>query len=227
MKKLLIPVIMFMTIITLTGCVDSDITLNIDKKGNTSISTQILSSDYLMGNLNEQDLKTKYDKVEKITEPGKSGFKITENLGNIADLNVKDNKDISEYADVIDMKKEEKFLYNIYDVNIKLKDYMKKNMTNEEMGVLNLFGSNFDLDFHLNTPIKLIESNATSSSEKNGIYTYNWDFTLSSLENIHAKVKVPNITNICILLVGILLVIILLIVLIIKKKKNKSKINKK
>ena len=140
MKKLLVSIIMFMTVVILTGCVDSDITLNVDKKGNISVSTQILSNDYLMENIKEQDLKSKFDNVEKIKESGKSGFKITENLGNITDLKIKDNKNLSEYADIIDIKKNEKFLYTMYDVNIKLKDYMQKNMSKEEMGVLNLFG---------------------------------------------------------------------------------------
>ena len=39
MKKLLISIIMFMTVVILTGCVDSDINLNVDKKGNISVST--------------------------------------------------------------------------------------------------------------------------------------------------------------------------------------------
>ena len=61
MKKLLISIIMFMTVVILTGCVDSDINLNVDKKGNISLSTQILSNDFLMENIKEQDLKSKFD----------------------------------------------------------------------------------------------------------------------------------------------------------------------
>lgn len=222
MKKLLISIVMFMTVVILSGCVDSDITLNVDKKGNVSVSTQILSNDYLMKNIKEQDLKSKFDNVEKIKESGKSGFKITENLGNITDLKIKDNKNLSEYADIIDIKKNEKFLYTMYDVNIKLKDYMQKNMSKEEMGVLNLFGSGFNLGLHLNVPVELTESNATSNSVKNGIYTYNWDFTLNNLNNIHVEGKVPNIKNILILSVAILILIIILAILIIRKIKNKA-----
>ena len=222
MKKLLISIIMFMTVVILTGCVDSDINLNVDKKGNISLSTQILSNDFLMENIKEQDLKSKFDNVEKIKDLGKSGFKITENLGNITDLKIKDNKNLSEYADIIDIKKNEKFLYTMYDVNIKLKDYMQKNMNKEEIGVLNLFGSGFNLGFHLNVPVELTESNATSNSVKNGIYTYNWDFTLNNLNNIHVEGKVPNIKNILILSVAILILIIIVAILIIRKIKNKA-----
>lgn len=222
MKKIFTPIIIFISVIILTGCVDSDITLNIDKKGNAKLSTQIMGSDYLMGDINEQQLKEKYDNVEKITEPGKTGYKITENLGNLANLNIKNNKDLSQYSDIIDIKKDQKFFYNIYNVDIKLKDYMQNNMSNEEMGMLSLFGSNFDLGFHLNTPLELISSNATSSSQNDGVYTYNWDLNLGSLDNIQASVKVPNITNILIV-AGISLILILgLAVFIIKKRKNKD-----
>lgn len=223
MKKIFIPIIIFISVIILTGCVDSDITLNIDKKGNAKLSTQIMGSDYLMGDINEQQLKEKYDNVEKITEPGKTGYKITENLGNLSNLNIKNSKDLSQYSDIIDIKKDQKLFYSIYNVDIKLKDYMQSNMSNEEMGMLSLFGSNFDLGFHLNTPLELISSNATSTSQNNGIYTYNWDLSLGNLDNIQASVKIPNITNILIV-VGISLILILVLaVSIIKKRKNKEK----
>ncbi|MEG2848508.1 MAG: hypothetical protein RR904_07100 [Bacilli bacterium] len=222
MRKLFMSITIIMTVLILTGCVNSDISLNIDKKGNASLSAQILSSDYLMNGINEQDLKSNYDNVEKITEPGKSGYKITEKLGNIKDLNLKDNKGLSQYSDIVNIKKEETFFYTTYDVNIKLKDYMQKNISNEEMGVLNLLGSNFDLNFHFNAPMKLIESNASSSSEKDGIYTYNWDFNLGNIENIQASAKIPNIKNILIVAAISLVVIIGLAIFIIKKRKNKK-----
>ncbi|EPZ54543.1 hypothetical protein H477_3683 [[Clostridium] sordellii ATCC 9714] len=39
---------------------------------------------------------------------------------------MKNNKDMSKYADIVDINTQNKFFYTIYDVNIKLKDYMKK-----------------------------------------------------------------------------------------------------
>lgn len=221
MKKLIALITIFISIFVLTGCVNTDITLDIDKKGNISASAQILSSDYLMKGIDETKLKESYSNVEKITEPGKTGYKITENLGNIKDIKIDNNKDLSKYADLIKINQEDKFLYNIYDVNIRLKDYMQKNMSSEEVGILSLLGSGFDLNFHLNTPLKLIESNATSNSEEDGIHTYNWDFNLGNVDNIHAKVKIPNIKNIAMLVFAII-VLIGIIVFIIKKEKRKK-----
>lgn len=220
MKKLIALITIFISIFVLTGCVNTDITLDIDKKGNISASAQILSSDYLMKGIDETKLKESYSNVEKITEPGKTGYKITENLGNIKDIKIDNNKDLSKYADLIKINQEDKFLYNIYDVNIRLKDYMQKNMSSEEVGILSLLGSGFDLNFQLNTPLKLIESNATSNSEEDGIHTYNWDFNLGNVDNIHAKVKIPNIKNIAMLVFAIIVLIGIIVFIIKKRKKN-------
>lgn len=220
MRKFIVLITMIITTTILAGCVNSDITLDVDKKGNASLTAQILSNDTLMKGINEDDLKQSYDSVEKITDEGKTGYRITKNLGNITNLDLKNNKDMSKYADIVDINTQNKFCYTIYDVNIKLKDYMKKNLSNEEMGILNLFGSNFDLNFHLNTPIKLISSNATTTSDKDGVYTYNWDFSLGNLENIQASAKIPNVTNILIVSIISIIVVIILAIFIIRKRKS-------
>lgn len=222
MKKIFISISMIVSIFMLTGCVNSDITLNIDKKGNASVTAQILSSDYLMDGINEQELKSNYDNVEKIEKSGKTGYKITENLGNIADLKQNNSKGIEKFGDLVSVKKEDSFLSNTYDINIKLKDYISKNMSKEEMGMLNLFGSGFDLNFNLNTPIELVESNANSNSKKDGIYNYNWNLNLSNLENIHVKAKIPNVQNIMIISILGIVLIIGLAIFILKKRKNKN-----
>lgn len=221
MKKILISICMIISVVILTGCVNSDITLNIDKKGNASITAQILSSDYLINGINEKELKSNYDNVEKITEPGKTGYKITENLGNISNLKQNNSKGKEKFADLVSVKKEYSFLSNTYDINIKLKDYISKNMSDEEMGMLSLFGSGFDLNFNLNTPIELADSNANSNSKKDGIYTYNWNLNLSNLENIHVKAKIPNVQNIMIVSALGIILILGLAVFILKKRKNK------
>ncbi|CEN90758.1 Protein of uncharacterised function (DUF3153) [[Clostridium] sordellii] len=220
MRKFIVLITMIITTTILAGCVNSDITLDVDKKGNASLTAQILSNDTLMKGINEDDLKQSYDSVEKITDDGKTGYRITKNLGNITNLDLKNNKDMSKYADIVDINTQNKFFYTIYDVNIKLKDYMKKNLSSEEMGILNLFGSNFDLNFHLNTPIKLINSNATTTSDKDGVYTYNWDFSLGNLENIQASAKIPNVTNILIVSIISIIVVIILAIFIIRKRKS-------
>lgn len=220
MRKFIVLITMIITTTILAGCVNSDITLDVDKKGNASLTAQILSNDTLMKGINEDDLKQSYDSVEKITDEGKTGYRITKNLGNITNLDLKNNKDMSKYADIVDINTQNKFFYTIYNVNIKLKDYMKKNLSNEEMGILNLFGSNFDLNFHLNTPIKLISSNATTTSDKDGVYTYNWDFSLGNLENIQASAKIPNVTNILIVSIISIIVVIILAIFIIRKRKS-------
>ncbi|EPZ54542.1 hypothetical protein H477_3682 [[Clostridium] sordellii ATCC 9714] len=76
------------------------------------------------------------------------------------------------------------------------------------------------MNFHLNTPIKLISSNATTTSDKDGVYTYNWDFSLGNLENIQASAKIPNVTNILIVSIISIIVVIILAIFIIRKRKS-------
>lgn len=221
MKKMLILISIIISIFMITGCVNTDISLDIDKKGNMKIIGQLISSDYLMNGIDENELKNSFDNVEKISEPGKTGYKITEDLGNIKDLNLsKDNK-LKDYKDLVDVNIDDRFIYDIYDVNIYLKDYMQKGMTSEEIGIINIFGSGLNLDLHLNTPISLEESNASSSSKNAGINTYNWDLSLGNLDNIHIKFKVPNIQNIVILIIGVALIMVLAIFILKRKRNNR------
>lgn len=222
MKKVLNILIVCISVFILNGCVNTDVSLDIDKKGDIKLQAKLLSSEYLISKINENELKNTYKDVEKITESGKTGYKITDNLGNIKNLNIEDSKKLEEYKDLVSIKKKEEFIYNMYDINIHLKDYLNNGMNSEELSIINLIGSGVDVNLHLNTPLELIESNATSSSKDNGINTYNWEFNLSNIDNIHVKTRIPNIKNISMVGISILIIIFTLILMIfIAKKKRK------
>ncbi|EPZ54544.1 putative lipoprotein [[Clostridium] sordellii ATCC 9714] len=53
MRKFIVLITMIITTTILAGCVNSDITLDVDKKGNASLTAQILSNDTLMKGINE------------------------------------------------------------------------------------------------------------------------------------------------------------------------------
>lgn len=52
MKKIVTLLLVCLSIM-LVGCVNTDVTLDIDKNGNSSVSMKLLTSDYLSEGLNE------------------------------------------------------------------------------------------------------------------------------------------------------------------------------
>ena len=80
------------------------------------------------------------------------------------------------------------------------------------------------MNFHVVTPFKFLESNATDISKNNdGRIEYSWNYTLTNLENIHIKFKAPNIINICIIGGLIVFLIIIGIFIFIRKRKMNNK----
>lgn len=75
-----------MIMLTSIGCIDTDITLEVNDKGYADIITDILVYDNVFEEINEKDLdkiRNKYGSVEKITSIGKSGYRVKEDLGKI------------------------------------------------------------------------------------------------------------------------------------------------
>lgn len=55
--------------------------------------------------------------------------------------------------------------------------------------------------------------------KEDGKYVYNWDYTVSNVQNINFSAKIPNIRNIIIAIVCILAVLIAIIAMIIRRRK--------
>lgn len=222
MKKLLILLLVSISIV-LVGCVNSDFTLDIDKKGNETLYAKILTDDYITEKISKEALSTikdkfKADKLEEISEDNQKGYLLTKKLGNIKDVKSSENKDkvSNEY---IDIQKENNLIFDTYNVNVKIKDAFLGELKEESLGIIDFLGQSAHINFHIVTPFKLLESNATNvyKQEDNRI-NYSWNYSLDELENIHVKFRVPNIKSIIIIGVGIILLIAIFIFL---KRKNK------
>ena len=229
MRKKLLLFMCLISVFIFCGCVDTNITLDIDKKGNTTLYSDILVKDSLFKNLSEEEmneLKSKYDKIEKITSPGKSGYRVTEKVGNLKDIKgnkLSELKGAEEFKNLVNLKIDKKMFYNIYDIKFNIKDYMLKNANSstsveQSKTVLAAIGNSSNVNFNLSIPIKLIESNATNSSESNGKHIYSWNYTLNSMDNIYIKAKVYNIQNIILSLIAVIFIIVVIIILILKRK---------
>lgn len=93
-------------------------------------------------------------------------------------------------------------------------------MKQEDLQMLSFIGNSASMNFHVKTPFELLESNATSSVKgEDGRTTYSWNYTLSNLENINVKFKVPNIINI---IIGIVATLGVGTFIFIRKRKNKE-----
>ncbi|MEG0857453.1 MAG: LPXTG cell wall anchor domain-containing protein [Terrisporobacter sp.] len=224
MKKIVTLLLVCLSIM-LVGCVNTDVTLDIDKNGNSSVSMKLLTSDYLSEGLNESDLqniKEEYqaDTIEAISENGQSGYLLTKKLGNLKETqSVKDDNTMNEYFEI---NKESGFLFDVYDVNIKIKDALFSDMTAEEKSMLSYFGTSANMNFHVKTPFELLESNATSTNEEEGKTVYNWNYNLNTLDNIHVKFKFINIVNIGVIIAGVILLAGLGIYFYKRKRNNKE-----
>ncbi|WP_343343718.1 LPXTG cell wall anchor domain-containing protein [Terrisporobacter petrolearius] len=225
MKKLLAVLLACFSIL-LAGCVNTDITLDIDKKGNMTMAMKLLTNNYMAENITQEDLQKvkeeyKADSIEKINEDNQSGYLLNKDLGNIKDLMSRGNKDIKDNK-FINISEEKSLIYNTYDVTLNIKEALLGEMTEEDLSILSFIGNSASMNLHMTTPFKLAESNATSTfEEKDGRTTYSWDYTLNTLDNIHVKFNVPNFSNIIIITGGIAVIAICGFIFI-RKRKNKE-----
>lgn len=225
MKKVLTLLLVCINII-LAGCVNADLTVDIDARGNMNMLMKVLANDNLANRITYKDLKNikkeyKIDSLEKISENNQSGYLMTKQLGNIKDRISKTNQDIKNNR-MINIIENKGFVFNTYDITLKLKDLINGDVSKEKLSMINLIGNSANMSFHIKSPFKLLDSNATSiQKEEDGRTTYTWSYTLKTLDNINIKFKVPNFTNISIIMGVIILIIISCFIFIIRKNKHK------
>jgi hypothetical protein len=206
-RKIGLGISLFLLVMTLCGCIDTTMTLEIEKNGSATFSTEVLISELLAGFIAEEEFdgvlqRFDFDKIEKITESGKTGYRATwqtDDLNtfatdHLADLDrfLKENTEDLSLEEVVQIKTDKKFFYTIYDLTIPLKDRLLPyiNSLNEDRWMWNFLTSQAHLKFNLKLPCKLTASNATTFSENDGSYCYIWDYTLSKTDNIALKLKV-------------------------------------
>lgn len=235
-KKIQLLLILIATFI-LNGCMDADITLDVEKNGEMIVYSDVLVKDSQFKTLSDEELKKlkeTYDDVEKITDVGKSGYRITDKIGNIKSIDLKNINQLDageDFKDLITVNDEKHFLYNIYKADLKIKDYILENKDNkkdskdefvDDKVLLTALGNSININFHLKSPIKLISSNATSFSEEGSKYIYNWEYTVNSMDNLRVEAKIYNIQNIAVLGISLLAILVILVVVAIKYRKKLS-----
>lgn len=215
MKKIFILLsVLCMTM--LTGCVDIDLTLDIEKNGSSKLVLELQGESYIMNEIDKSELESQYDKVEVIPEGSKIKYVLTQNIDK--DMNT-DNEAVNDSVDeYLDITKKGGLFTNTYTVNARLKDAMYSNMTSEEKSMMSFVGNSVPFKLHLKSPFKLEETNATSVEEVDGKTVYNWDYTLGNMDNISITAKLPNFIGI----IGFVAVLAIAIVVFIKFRKNKQ-----
>lgn len=227
MKKGIILSIMMMFMLMLVGCIDADITLDMDKDGTGRMIIEMVAPDEMMNKLTQEEiaaLEKEYEKVE-IIEEGKYGYKLTTKKEDVSEINEDASVSLDsnfDYDKYVNLTEEKGLFTNTYKVNLNLKDAMLGELSAEEKSMLAFVGGSANVGIHIKTPIELEESNATSITEENEKYVYNWDYNLSNIGSINATMKAPNIINIVIAIVLVIAVIVGIVVVIRKKNKKEN-----
>ena len=165
------------------------------------------------------------EKVEIIEEEGKYGYKLTTKKENLSEINEDASGSLDsnfDYDKYVNLTEEKGLFTNTYKVNLNLKDAMLGELSAEEKSMLAFVGGSANIGIHIKTPIELEESNATSVTEENDKYIYNWDYNLSNIGSINATMKAPNIINIGIVIVLVIAVVVGIVVVIRKKNKKEN-----
>ena len=129
MKKGIIFSIMMMFMLMLVGCIDADITLDMDKDGTGRMIIGMVAPDEMMNKLTQEEiaaLEKEYEKVE-IIEEGKYGYKLTTKKENLSEINEDASVSLDsnfDYDKYVNLTEEKGLFTNTYKVNLNLKDAM-------------------------------------------------------------------------------------------------------
>lgn len=258
MKKRLIVILMMLCAVMLTGCVNADVTVDLEKDGTGKAIVKLVGPSSVFDNIPKESINEwgkSFEKVEKITESDKVGYKFTTRQGKIDEVlkEVADiGKDVDEeqlknsdetsdsasvqqtsssnnqssknladefYEKYVSVQEENKIFSNTYDISIKLKDAIYSQMSDEEKTIIGFLGKSANIGIHIKSPIEAKSNNATSQAKEDGKYVYNWEYTLSDIQNINFSANIPNIKNIAIAAVCGIIVLLILIKMAFRKRK--------
>ncbi len=225
LNKITLCGILFFTATCLCGCVNTDTTITIDRKGNATLEEKTLFSSEIMDYIDKElsskisEIESRNDPnftIEEISEDSKSGVKITEIINNI-----KEN-DIS-YDDL--------FLHEVIKTQLESERLVDVNKT--------FFTTSYDFNFDIawkkdvdlvktkitiNIPVKAKTHNATSIDEKK--HSYTWKITEPE-HNISLSYSTVNIGAVVVCCLPILALLILCIIVLLLNSKSNSQNTKK
>ena len=240
-KKMLLLIVTLVMIIVFTGCVNITCTLTLDEDGDADIVTSVLYSDQEFSYNNEaiEKIKDSFEnkgyKVSDINENGMLGFSFTKEKIKLSDLK---NILIEEYkldiSTIGDIKFENGFLYNTYNINsnIDLSQFVNIGKITDGDGK-QITGEELQKEFsHLSIKliVKMEKGTITSSNAKEiseDKKSAEWILIPGTATNIELDAMtssmLPVVGTVVILGVMFLLTVILLIVftkMYIKRRKE-------
>lgn len=259
MKKKFLLVFIMLASIMMVGCVDADVTVDLEKNGTGKAVIDVLGPQVVFDNIPEDSVNEwaeQFETVEKIGDSDKSGYRFTTRQGKldeifmeitnlnesleengVYDSDTRENEAEEQSSDIVSNTKvivekvsattsdepnnlaneiyekyvhinEDKSLFSsTYDVNLNLKDAIYGEMSFPERTLIKLIGQTANIGLHIKSPIEAESSNATSVTTEDDKHVYNWDYTLSDVQNISFSAEVPNIRNIVIALIGLVAVL--------------------
>lgn len=225
MKRKFLVVAIISMMMMLVGCVDTDITIDLEKNGSGNVRVEMKGPEAILGTLSEEEIESlrgQYDQVEVINSDGISGCIVTSKIKDISEIASKmpifNEQTEEENKNFIYLNEEKGLFSSTYTVNIGLKDIIFKEMTQEEQLMMNYAGANSNVKLHLKTPNTVESSNATSSTKENDKNVYNWDYTLSNVGNANFTIKKTNTLNIVITVILAIALIVGAFIYIRRKK---------
>lgn len=280
MKKKFLLALIMLGAIMMVGCVDADVTVDLEKNGTGKAVIDVLGPQAVFDNIPEDSVNEwgkEFETVEKIGDSDKSGYRFTtrqgnleeifmeitnlngsleengvqdsdmqDNSGEIQDQNLQQNSSddvvsntpvITEkvsastsdtsnnlanelYEKYVDINEEKSLFSSTYDVNLKLKDAIYGEMSLEQRTLMKLLGQTANIGLHIKSPIEAKNSNATSVTTEGEKHVYNWEYTLSDVQNISFSAEIPNVRNIAIIGVGAVVIVLGLVFVFVRKKKR-------
>jgi len=250
-KKIFYILILISIVITTTGCLKFNTTMNIKKDKSLefsviyAIDTAYAGEEELLSSQQKSELEKKGFQVQKYEEGSMRGFTAKRNIKNI-DAISSNSADTYDLSSLVDTKEDNKYLFKVkkglfknkYKAKFKIDssnntldnsgnsdstiEYDTNTIDNSELPDLsNLANMNMDLSFNITLPYPAKMNNATNS--KNNNKELNWNLTSNMSDNIEFEFELYNLTTIYITL-GSITLIIILIILINKSKKNNHSI---
>lgn len=215
--------ILCLTVVCLSGCVNVDTNITIDRKGNTILEEKTMIDNDLLRMIGD-DIDSIDSKISKIKSKDDPNFTI-EPIKESTATGVKITKKFNDIQKQ-DINLDELFMQDVTKTQLDSKRFVDVNKT--------FFTNDYDFNFNIamiedvkyihsklsvNIPVKAKKHNATSVDTKKHVYT--WVIT-EPVQNVSLSYTTLNIGNILLCTLFLILVLLGLITFVILKRKTNT-----
>lgn len=242
-KRILLFIILILLIMSLSGCVDANFHLTVNKDGSGDLDYKMLFDPMVLGlaaqgeNTTQDPIKQMQDDATKsgfvvtnLNENGKTGFEAKKHIQNLSDsikqgsLFGSSNMDKSfRPGDGLTIQKG--LFKTIYKLNSDLDMSSMNSDPNadaQQKAMTQAMLRSMQFNFAITLPVKATSDNA-SKTEDNG-KTLIWNLVPGQHNQVTFKAEELNITNIILVSAGGVLILAIIIGLVIKIRSNKKNI---